>query len=106
MVLIDPVVTESDLAERVDYTRAKAGGRADDITFCFPFNQIALDDAPKLDRMRALRPDLADEELESLPTVLTGTIDQATQKIRSQYMARPVYAVLTADSYGIKRMGV
>ena len=77
---IDPVVTETDLAGRLVHTRAKAGDRADDITFCFPSTQVALHDAPNLDRMRALRPDLAETELEALPTVRSGTIDQVTAK--------------------------
>jgi len=82
MVLIDPVITESSLAERIDYTRAQAGDRADDITFCFSFTQIALDDAPNLDMMRMRLPDLSDAEIQSLPTVLSGTIDQVGEKIR------------------------
>ena len=82
MVLIDPVITESSLAERVDYTRAQAGDRADDITFCFSFMQIALNDAPNLDMMRTLRPDLTDAELRSLPTVLSGTIEEVAERVR------------------------
>lgn len=82
MVLIDPIVTETELAERIEYTRAKAGDRADDITFCFPFNEVVLDGGPNLDLMRAMRPDLTDQELQELPTVLAGTTDQVTAKVR------------------------
>ncbi|WP_163908017.1 TIGR03621 family F420-dependent LLM class oxidoreductase [Mycolicibacterium tokaiense] len=83
MVLINPGVTEPVLAERIDYTRAQAGGRADDITFCHSFTDIALDGAaPDLGLLRAVRPDLTEEELLALPAVLTGSLDEAIAKIR------------------------
>jgi probable F420-dependent oxidoreductase len=82
MVLVDPVVTETELAERIAYTRANAGERADDITYCFPFTQAAVDDVPDLRRMRWLRPEMTDADLQALPTVLAGTIDEVVAKVR------------------------
>jgi len=83
MVLIDPGVTEPVLAERIDYTRAHAGGRAEDITFCHSFTDIALDGAaPDLGLLRMVRPDLSTDDLLALPAVLTGSLEEATAKIR------------------------
>ncbi|GAA1681875.1 LLM class F420-dependent oxidoreductase [Mycolicibacterium murale] len=83
MVLFDPVLTESALAERIDYTRAHAGARAQDITFCFSFTDIALDDrTPDLAVLRSVLPHLSEEELLALPAVLKGSLDEAIAKIR------------------------
>lgn len=82
IVMVDPDLTETALAERIDYVRAQAGDRVDDVIVGFPFSQLALDDPNQLHRMRRLNPDATDEEIRALPTVLTGTIDDAVAKIQ------------------------
>jgi alkanesulfonate monooxygenase SsuD/methylene tetrahydromethanopterin reductase-like flavin-dependent oxidoreductase (luciferase family) len=81
IVMVGPDVTETVLAERIDYVRSNACDRVDDITFGFAFGQLALDDTTDLQRIRRLKPDATDEEIRAMPTVLTGTLDDAVAQI-------------------------
>jgi probable F420-dependent oxidoreductase len=77
---------DDPLAERVDFVRAAAGDRVDDLEFNLAITAVPTDSSgiPDLTLTRAYFPDATDEQLLAMPTVLQGTPDEMAEALRAQ----------------------
>jgi probable F420-dependent oxidoreductase len=71
------------LAERIDFVKAKAGARLDEIELAFGFFQASIDDPDDLSMLKSLHPEMTDAELRRSATYLGGSIDEAVDRVRS-----------------------
>jgi probable F420-dependent oxidoreductase len=77
--------TYADLAERVDFVKAKAGDRLDDIELSFGFFQVSIDDPGDLSVLRMLEPEAPEAELRQLTTLLDLPVSGAAERIHQLY---------------------
>ncbi|WP_059015152.1 TIGR03621 family F420-dependent LLM class oxidoreductase [Mycobacterium sp. M26] len=77
---------EDPLLDRVEFVRAAAGDRADDLEFNLCITACPTDDhgKPDLGLTRVNLPDLSEDELLALPTVLKGTVGDMADQLREQ----------------------
>ncbi len=81
IVAIASMGTEADVAERVAFVKAQAGGRSDDIELAFSFFQVSMDDPGDLSLLKLLAPDAHESEMRRWATLLDGTVDEAAERI-------------------------
>jgi probable F420-dependent oxidoreductase len=81
IVAIASMGTDADLAERVDFVKARAGDRFDDIELSFGFFQVSMDDPSDLSLLRLLEPDAPEAELRKLTTLLDLPVSGAAERI-------------------------
>lgn len=74
------------MAERVEFVRSAAGQRAGALEFNLAITAVPTEDSgvPDLSLTRAYFPDAGEEQLMSLPTVLTGTPEAIADTLRGQ----------------------
>ena len=81
-----PTSTDPDpMAERVEFVRAEAGDRVDELEFNLAITGVPTDSSgiPDLTLTRAYFPDASDEQLLAMPTVLRGTPRDIADTLRS-----------------------
>jgi probable F420-dependent oxidoreductase len=81
IVAIASMGTDADLAERVDFVKARAGDRFDDIELSFGFFQVSIDDPGDLSVLRMLEPEAPEAELRQLTTLLDLPVSGAAERI-------------------------
>jgi probable F420-dependent oxidoreductase len=81
IVAIASMGTDADLAERVDFVKARAGDRFDDIELSFGFFQVSMDDPSDLSLLRLLEPEAPEAELRKLTTLLDLPVSGAAERI-------------------------
>jgi probable F420-dependent oxidoreductase len=75
---------ESELAERIDYVKAQAGERFDQIELAFSFFQANIDGSPAdLTLLRMLNPEGTEEQLLNSVTLLHGSVEQAADRVKA-----------------------
>ena len=79
-------VGDDPLAERVDFVRAAAGERFDDLELNLAITAVPTDSSgiSDLTLTRAYFPDATDEQLLAMPTVLQGTPGEMADTLRAQ----------------------
>ncbi|MFD6162544.1 TIGR03621 family F420-dependent LLM class oxidoreductase [Nocardia sp. NPDC060256] len=82
IVAIATMGNKEHLAERVQYLKATAGDRFDDLELAFSFFQASIDDPDDLSMLRRLAPGRSDADLRQLATFLGDSIDEAADRIR------------------------
>lgn len=93
-----PATAESDpLADRIAFVRAAAGDRFDELELNVSVTAMPTDDSgvPDLSITRRFLPELSDEELLRAPSVLSGSIKEIADTIRSY-----------RDAYGVSYITV
>ena len=77
---------DDPLAERVDFVRAAAGERVDDLELNLAITAVPTDSSgiPDLTLTRAYFPDATDEQLLAMPTVLQGSPGEMADTLRAQ----------------------
>jgi probable F420-dependent oxidoreductase len=83
IVAIPTLGTREHLAERIDYLRARAGDRFQDIELAFSFFQTSIDNPEDLSILRMIAPETPEAELRKSITLLDGSVDEAAETIRS-----------------------
>lgn len=81
-----PTTADPDpMGERVDFVRAEAGDRVDELEFNLAITGVPTDGSgiPDLTLTRAYFPDASDEQLLAMPTVLSGTPRDIADTLRS-----------------------
>jgi probable F420-dependent oxidoreductase len=81
IVAIASMGTDADLAERVDFVKARAGDRFDDIELSFGFFQVSMDDPSDLSLLRLLEPEAPEAELRKFTTLLDLPVSAAAERI-------------------------
>jgi probable F420-dependent oxidoreductase len=81
IVAIASMGTDADLAERVDFVKARAGDRFDDIELSFGFFQVSMDDPSDLSLLRLLEPEVPEAELRKFTTLLDLPVFAAAERI-------------------------
>ena len=81
IVAIASMGTDADLAERVDFVKARAGDRFDDIELSFGFFQVSIDDPGDLSVLRMLEPEAPEAELRKFTTLLDLPVSAAAERI-------------------------
>jgi probable F420-dependent oxidoreductase len=81
IVAIASMGTDADLAERVDFVKATAGDRFDDIELSFGFFQVSMDDPSELSLLRLLEPEAPEAELRKFTTLLDLPVSAAAERI-------------------------
>ena len=93
-------VGDDPMAERVDFVRAAAGDRFDQLELNLAITAVPTDSSgiPDLTLTRAYFPEASDEQLRAMPTVLTGTPRDIADTLRER---RDTYGVtyLTVQDY-------
>jgi probable F420-dependent oxidoreductase len=79
------LVSPETLAQRVEFTRAAAGERADELELNVLVQTVEVTekDAATAHRLHQLAPNLTLEEFEALPTVLFGAAEQIAEKLHA-----------------------
>lgn len=79
-------VGDDPLAERVDFVRAAAGDRFDDLELNLAITAVPTDSSglPDLTLTRAYFPDASDAQLLAMPTVLQGSPGEMADTLRAQ----------------------
>ena len=77
---------DDPLAERVDFVRAAAGDRIDDLELNLAVTAVPTDSSgiPDLTLTRAYFPDATDDQLSAMPTVLSGSPAEMADTLRAQ----------------------
>jgi len=77
---------DDPLAERVDFVRAAAGDRIDDLELNLAITAVPTDSSgiPDLTLTRAYFPDASDDQLSAMPTVLSGSPTEMADTLRAQ----------------------
>src|ERR1700751_2358161 len=81
IVAIASMGTDADLAERVDFVKARAGDRFDDIELSFGFFQVSMDDPSDVSLLRLLEPEVPEAELRKFTTLLDLPVFAAAERI-------------------------
>ena len=81
IVAIASMGADADLAERVDFVKARAGDRFDDIELSFGFFQVSMDDPSDLSLLRLLEPEAPEAELRKFTTLLDLPVSGAAERI-------------------------
>lgn len=78
-------VTGDPLAERIAFLRAAAGARFDQIELNLAITAVPTDGSgvPNLTMTRRYAPDLTDQQLLALPGVLSGSVTEMAEKVRT-----------------------
>lgn len=90
------------MAERVEFVRAEAKDRIDELEFNLAITGVPTDTSgvPDLTLTRAYFPDASDEQLLSLPTVLNGTPQQIAEKLHSHRERYGMSYFIVQDYHG------
>ncbi|GAB18703.1 hypothetical protein GOEFS_062_00120 [Gordonia effusa NBRC 100432] len=81
IVALSAVPDEEFLAERIDFIRAAAGDRFDQLELNLIIFELAADREPDLAGLRQMRPDATDEELRNSMNALCGSFDEIVAKV-------------------------
>jgi luciferase-like monooxygenase len=73
--------TETELAQRVQYTKERAGERLDQIELSFSFGQVSIDDPNDLQILQQVVPKASESQLRSMATLLDGPVEAAAERI-------------------------
>ncbi|MEU6644977.1 LLM class F420-dependent oxidoreductase [Saccharomonospora sp. NPDC046836] len=78
-----------ELAQRVDFVRAEAGDRFEEIELNVLIQKVVVTDdrATALDQLRQYSPDLSAEEIGEVPILLAGTAEQIAEQVLAQRKA-------------------
>ncbi|MFW0788360.1 TIGR03621 family F420-dependent LLM class oxidoreductase [Gordonia sp. CPCC 205333] len=81
IVALSAVPDEEFLAERIDFVRAAAGDRFDQLELNLIIFELAADREPDLAGLRQMRPGATDEELRNSMNALCGSFDEIVAKV-------------------------
>lgn len=73
--------TESELAQRVQYVKERAGKRFDQIELSFCFGLVSIDDPSDLKILKQVVPEAPESQLRSMATLLDGPVEAAAERI-------------------------
>lgn len=83
IVLVGSLGTELDVSQRVEYIKAQAGDRFDQLELGFTFFQMSMDDRDDLSYLDSLVPDATEATKRDMATLLDGSVDEAADRIAS-----------------------
>ena len=94
---------DDPLAERVDFVRAAAGHRIDDLELNLAITAVPTDSSgiPDLTLTRAYFPDATDEQLLAMPTVLRGTPRAMAEELQAQRERYGITYFTVQDYHGV-----
>jgi alkanesulfonate monooxygenase SsuD/methylene tetrahydromethanopterin reductase-like flavin-dependent oxidoreductase (luciferase family) len=73
--------TESELVQRIQYVKERAGKRFDQIELSFCFGQVSIDDPSDLQILKQVVPEAPESQLRSMATLLDGPVEAAAERI-------------------------
>ncbi len=97
-----PITEESNpLAERIDFVRRAAGGRFDDLELNIAITALPRDESgqPDLRITRRALPEMSDDELLKMPSVLSGSTQEIAETIRGYRDTYGVSYLIVQDKH-------